>query len=538
LKKQAEDEEKRREEEERKKAGTEGKEEKKPVEKKKEEERTEQEINDEKAHLFYVDFVHEDIARLRRIEEIAQRKALKEKNKGDNKGQQKAQPGTKKPEEKKDEKKKDGKPGDKKGDKKDDKKKEDEKKAEEVITLDIDLRKIQKIRVDHKYGQAYKMLFHFDDESVTTVQVPTMPDHLGQIFMEEINNEELRIQKEELKRKEDWEKAQRKREREEKRKRIAAKKKGEEYVAVPLEKYVSGIVEKKEEEKKIIDQSIYYVNNFKEIAGIRSIFNPDMKHFTFWGVEFKVKKDEVETKAQEVKNADEEKKKVEEEKKKAEEKKQTEDKKEAEKLKDDFIQNYNLSRMGLKLHFFIDYHATPADRKDDGGDEETKMKFTNTISPLKYVDDDYSKKFDEISTFLKEILPDCTVVGNRRKPEAIGIFKVYTYGLGEVPGVENVLFSNHKNKFPLFPKPSTLYYELINEFIKYDDLKKLETKQKAEFESKPFSDSRYWICTCQGRQENTGSHFLNKKDYYLFIQYSIIGLSLTFSLISSMSCSD
>lgn len=293
LKKEAEmEEERKRKEEEEKKAkappGMEEpkKDEKKP-EKKKEEERTPEEIKDEQDHLFYIDFVHEDIARLRRIEEIAARKALKDKMKGDDKGKQKggAAPAKDAPKDAK----KDG--------KKDDKKKgaEVEEKKENVIhTMDIDLKKLLKIRVDHQYGQVYKILFHYNDESVTVIQIPPVTDEKGKAFMTMVQEEVKKREDEEKKRLDDYNKEVRKHERAEKRKRIQARKNGEVFVPTPFTKEKPQPKVEKDEEKRIINQSIFYVNNYKPIDGIWAIFQPKLKNFKFWGVEFKLKKTEEE----------------------------------------------------------------------------------------------------------------------------------------------------------------------------------------------------------------------------------------------------
>lgn len=289
LKRQAEEEEerKRKEEEEKKAKQPGGMEEKAPEkkpEKKKEEERTPEEIEEEQAHLFYVDFVHEDIARQRRIEEIASRKALKDKMKGDDKGKAKG-PAKDAPKDAK----KDGKKDDKKG------KGEVEEKKENVIhTMDIDLKKILKIRVDHKYGQAHKILFHYNDESVTVIQIPELSAEDGQAFMAMVEQERLKKEAEEKKRLDDFFREQRKHERAEKRKRIQARKNGEVYVPTEFTKQKPEPKVEKDEEKRIIEQSIFYINNYKQIDGLWGIFNPKLKHFKFWGAEFKVKKTELE----------------------------------------------------------------------------------------------------------------------------------------------------------------------------------------------------------------------------------------------------
>lgn len=288
-----EEERKRKEEEEKKAKAPPGmeepkKEEKKP-EKKKEEERSPEEIKEEQDHLFFIDFVHEDIARQRRIEEIAARKALKDKIKGDDKG--KAKGGAAPTKDAPKDAKKDG--------KKDDKKKgaEAEEKKENVIhTMDIDLKKIMKIRVDHEYGQVYKILFHYSDESVTVIQIPAVTDEKGKAFMTMVHEEVKKREDEEKKRLDDYNKEVRKHERAEKRKRIQARKNGEVFVPTPFTKEKPQPKVEKDEEKRIINQSIFYINNYKPIEGIWGIFQPKLKNFKFWGVEFKLKKTEEELK--------------------------------------------------------------------------------------------------------------------------------------------------------------------------------------------------------------------------------------------------
>jgi len=154
---------------------------------------------------------------------------------------------------------------------------------------------------------------------------------------------------------------------------------------------------------------------------------------------------------------------------KAEERKE----KEAHKLKDDFIRNYSLSRLGLKLIFFIDYHVTP---------QKDPAKQTITINETRIKDDLFSKNFNTVSKFLKDIMPDCTIIPNYRKAAAIGLFRIYTYGFGENPEQEMEFFSNKHIKTP-FPDVKDLYYALIDEFVRYEDLKKLETRQKDELTS-------------------------------------------------------
>lgn len=295
VKREAEEEEerKRKEEEEKKARAPQGmeepkKDEKKP-EKKKEEEKSPEELEEEQAHLFYIDFVHEDIARLRRIEEIASRKALKDKMKGDDKGKQKGGAATK-----------DAPKDAKKDGKKDDKKKggaEPEEKKENIVhCMEIDLKKLQKIRIDHKYGQVYKILFHYNDESVTVIQIPPVTDEKGKAFMTMVMEESKKKEDEEKKKLDDYNKEVRKHERAEKRKRIQARKNGEVFVPTPFTKEKPQPKVEKDEEKRIIDQSIFYINNYKHIDGIWAIFQPKLKNFKFWGVEFKVKKTEEELK--------------------------------------------------------------------------------------------------------------------------------------------------------------------------------------------------------------------------------------------------
>lgn len=287
-----EEERKRKEEEEKKAKAPPGmedakKEEKKP-DKKKEDERTPEEIEQEQAHLFYVDFVHEDIARQRRIEEIATRKAAKDKLKGDDKGKAKGGAASK-------DAPKDG----KKDAKKDDKKKanEPEEKKENIVqVMDIDLTKIQKIRVDHKYGQAFKILFHYNDESVTVIDIPALTDEQGKAFMTMVHDERKKKEEEEKKKLDDYNKEVRKHERAEKRKRIQARKNGEVFVPTPFTKEKPQPKVEKDDEKRIINQSIFYCNNYKPIDGLWAIFQPKLNYFKFWGVEFKVKKTEEELK--------------------------------------------------------------------------------------------------------------------------------------------------------------------------------------------------------------------------------------------------
>lgn len=149
------------------------------------------------------------------------------------------------------------------------------------------------------------------------------------------------------------------------------------------------------------------------------------------------------------------------------------DKHDPYKLKDDFIRNYSLSRLGLKLIFFIDYYVTP----------ERKEKSTVTVSSQKFKDELFKENYDIVTKFIHEILPDSTVIPNFRKLGAIGLFKVYTYGLGENPEQEKEFFSNKQIK-TAFPDIKKLYYDLIDEFVHYDDLKKLEVRQREELMSK------------------------------------------------------
>lgn len=486
VKREAEEEEERkRKEEEEKKARQPGNEdtkapEKKP-EKKKEEERTPEEIEDEQAHLFYIDFVHEDIARQRRIEEIASRKAAKDKTKGDDKGKAKGAPA-------KDagkDGKKDGKKDDKKG-----KGGEVEEKKENVIhTMDIDLKKIQKLRIDHKFGQVYKILFHYNDESVNVIEIPPLGEEQGKAFMALVDAERQKKEAQEKKRLDDYNREHRKHERAEKRKRIQARKNGEVYQPTEFTKEKPQPKVESDEEKRIIDQSIYYVNNYKEIDGLWAIFHPELKNFKFWGAIFKVKKTEAELEkvyfglskekeeAEKKKTEEAEKlanpKAVEENKKEAEEAKKLAEKNDPYKLKDDFIRNYSLSRLGLKLIFFIDYHVTP----------EKKEKHTVTVSSQKFKDDLFKENYDAVTKFIHEILPDSSVLANFRKLGAIGLFRVYTYGFGENPEQEKEFFSNKHIK-TAFPDIKKLYYDLIDEFVHYDDLKKLEVRQREELISK------------------------------------------------------
>lgn len=291
VKREAEqEEEKKRKEEDDKKARQPGNEDQKApekkVEKKKEEERSPEEIEKEQAHLFYIDFVHEDIARQRRIEEIATRKAAKDKTKGDDKG--KSKPPVKDAGK---DGKKDGKKDDKKG------KNDVEEKKENIIhTMDIDLKKIMKVRIDHKYGQVYKILFHYDDESVTVLEIPALGEEQGKAFMAMVDVEIKKKDAQEKKKLDDYNREHRKHERAEKRKRIQARKNGEVYVPTEFTKQKPQPKVESDEEKRIINQSIYYVNQYKQIDGLWSIFNPELKNFKFWGVEFKVKKTEEEVK--------------------------------------------------------------------------------------------------------------------------------------------------------------------------------------------------------------------------------------------------
>ena len=473
----------------------------KKVEKKGNEEKTPEELEDEQAHLFDIDFVHEDIARLRRIEEIASRKALKEKLKGDDKGG-KAKGGAgaapKKPDPK--DTGKDAKKDGKKDGKKDDKNKLEEKKEDVVQIMDIDLKKLLKIRVDHKYGQAHKILFHYDDESVVIIQIPPITDDKGKAFMTMVNDEKSKKEKEEKKKLDDYRREHKKHERAEKRKRIRARKEGVTYVPTEFTKKKPEPKVETDEEKRIIEQSVFYINNYKHIDGIWAIFNPDLKHFKFWGVQFQVKKTDEEIKKE--KEDEDKKKKAAENPDQNEEDlnmnttvAQTNQKKEEEaahaarrrmeaneasRLKDDFIRNYSLSRLGLKLIFFIDYHITP--QKDE-------KKSTITVNSTKFEDELFKKNYDAVTKFIGDILPDSTIVANFRKLGAIGLFRVYTYGFGENPEQEKEFFSNRRIKVA-FPDIKKLYYALIDEFVKYDDLKSLENRQKEELHRNLLSDPR------------------------------------------------
>jgi hypothetical protein len=466
----------------------------KKVDKKGPEERTPEEIEEENAHLFDIDFVHDDIARQRRIEEIATRKAFKDKMKGDDKGKGK---GGAAPAKKPDDKTagKDGKKDDKSKGKKDDKNKVEEKKEDVIHTMDIDLKKILKIRVDHKYGQVCKILFHYDDESVTIIQIPAMDDEHGKAFMALVNEEKEKREKEEKKKLDDYRRELRKHDRAEKRKRIRARKEGLTYVATAFDKKKPEPKVETDEEKRIIDQSIFYINNYKPIEGIWAIFNPKLKHFKFWGVKFQVKKTEEELQK--------EKEEAERKKKEAEEKAQNgvndedidmnaqakkdeeaaaarrrQEAQEAHRLKDDFIRNYSLSRLGLKLIFFIDYHATPL---APPGKEDVKR--TININDKKFVDNDFKQNFDKVCKFFQEILPDSIIEARNQRLAAVGLFRVYTIGFGENPEQEKEFFSNRHAK-TCFPSINKLYYALIDEFVKYDDLKNLEIRQRQQIESK------------------------------------------------------
>lgn len=158
--------------------------------------------------------------------------------------------------------------------------------------------------------------------------------------------------------------------------------------------------------------------------------------------------------------------------KKDEEVKKHVDKSDAHKLKDDFIRNYSLSRLGLKLVFFIDYHNYDPSAK-------TAQKATITVSETKFKDPLFKENYDAVSKFFHDILPDSTIIANFKKLGAIGIFRVYTYGFGDNPEQQKEFFSNRHIK-TAFPDIKKLYYELIDEFVRYDDLKKLEIRQKEE----------------------------------------------------------
>jgi hypothetical protein len=156
--------------------------------------------------------------------------------------------------------------------------------------------------------------------------------------------------------------------------------------------------------------------------------------------------------------------------KKEEEVKKYNDKSDAHKLKDDFIRNYSLSRLGLKLVFFIDYHTYDQAKPD---------KSTKTVSEHKFKDPMFKENYEAVAKFFHDILPDSTIIANFKKLGAIGLFRVYTYGFGENPEQQKEFFSNRHIK-TAFPDIKKLYYELIDEFVHYDDLKKLEVRQKEE----------------------------------------------------------
>lgn len=82
-------------------------------------------------------------------------------------------------------------------------------------------------------------------------------------------------------------------------------------------------------------------------------------------------------------------------------------------------------------------------------------------------------------------MPDSIVLANIKKQGAIGIFRVYTLGFGENPEQEKEFFSNRHIK-TAFPDLKKLYYDLIDEFVHYDDLKKLEIRQRDEILSRFF----------------------------------------------------
>ena len=457
------------------------------------EERTPEEIEDEHAHIFDIDFVHEDIARLRRIEEIGIRKAAKEKLKGDDKGKAKGGAGAapKKPDVK--DTGKDAKKDGKKDGKKDDKNKVEEKKEDVIHTMDIDLKKLLKIRVDHTHGQVYKILFHYDDESVTVIQIPPVNDEKGKAFMTMVHDEKSKREKEEKKKLDDYRREHKKHERAEKRKRIRARKEGITYVPTEFTKKKPEPKAETDEEKRVIDQSIFYVNNYKPIEGIWAIFSPELKHFKFWGTKFEVKKTEEELKRE--KEEAEKKRKATEDpndhedinmnhsttatQKKEEEAaavaRRRQETSEAQKLKDDFIRNYSLSRLGLKLIFFVDYHITPVKKEEKNS--------TITVNSTKFDDALFKHNYDSVAKFIGDILPDSTIVANFRKLGAIGLFRVYTYGFGENPEQEKEFFSNRQIKVA-FPDIKKLYYSLIDEFVKYDDLKSLENRQREELHRK------------------------------------------------------
>ena len=235
--------------------------------------------------------MHEEIARQRRIEEIAQRRMNKVKagDKNAKAGGKDAGGAAKAKDPKADDKAKGGDKG------KAGKDKQEVKKEDLVQLMEIDLKKIQKLRVDHKYGQAYKLLFHYKDETVTTIEVPQFSEEKGKAFMAMVEEERKKKEVEFQKSLDDYNRELRKHDRAELRKKIQIRKtKGEVYTPVKFDKKKPEPKIEKDEEKRIIDQSIYYINDFKPIDGIFSIFSPELKYLRFWGPVFQVKKTEEE----------------------------------------------------------------------------------------------------------------------------------------------------------------------------------------------------------------------------------------------------